>query len=341
MKRLNQTLALASVLWGITAGSASAQVAINTVTVGNPGNANDTTGYGAVGYSYDIGTFEVTANQYCDFLNAVATSSDTYSLYNPNLASNPNVAGIAQGGSAGNYSYSVIGSGNRPVTYVSWFDAARFANWLDNGQPTGGENASTTETGAYNLNGAMSGVISSSLTGSGYRLPTESEWYKAAYYKGPGGGYWTYPTSSSSLPNSRNGSTTDPNSGNFFYNDGLGRGYNGGYAVSDSTTPPTGNALTDVGAFALATSHYGTYDQGGNASEWNDAVIGSAHGLRGGSWHDSPFNVSASGRSSSNPTSETPYVGFRLVDIPEPGVSGCMALGIAILAWTWERKRSR
>jgi sulfatase modifying factor 1 len=267
-------------------------------------------------------------------------ASDTYSLYNANMGVDPNVAGIARSGSAGSYTYSVIGSGNRPVTYVSWFDAARFVNWLDHGQISGAEDATTTETGAYALNGAMSGIISSSLSGSGYRLPTESEWYKAAYYRGAGGGYWTYPTSSSTLPNSRNGSTTDPNSGNFFYNDGLGRGYNGGYAVNDSTVPPTGNALTDAGAFTVATSHYGTYDQGGNASEWNDAVIGSARGLRGGSWHDNPFYLGASSRSSSSPGGESPYVGFRVVEIPEPSVISFMALGIAMLAWTWKRKRA-
>ena len=51
-------------------------VTIDPVPVGNPGNAGDTRyetpGYGAVGYEYQIGKYEVTAGQYTDFLNAVA-----------------------------------------------------------------------------------------------------------------------------------------------------------------------------------------------------------------------------------------------------------------------------
>lgn len=64
-----------------------------------------------------------------------------------------NIAGIARSGDSGAYRYKVIGSANRPVTYVGWFDAARMANWIHNGQGDG-----CTETGVYNLNGATSGV---------------------------------------------------------------------------------------------------------------------------------------------------------------------------------------
>ncbi|NIM51450.1 MAG: PEP-CTERM sorting domain-containing protein, partial [Gemmatimonadales bacterium] len=51
------------------------------VTVGDPGNVNDTHGYGGVGYVYNIGRYEVTNAQYCAFLNAVA-ASDPHGLYN-------------------------------------------------------------------------------------------------------------------------------------------------------------------------------------------------------------------------------------------------------------------
>jgi formylglycine-generating enzyme required for sulfatase activity len=37
---------------------------------------------------------------------------------------------------------------DRPVNYVSWGDAARFANWLHNGQPSGAQDLTTTEEGA-------------------------------------------------------------------------------------------------------------------------------------------------------------------------------------------------
>ena len=110
-------------------------ITIDTVPVGNEGNSNDgSTGYGGVAYKYDIGKYEVTVGQYTAFLNAVA-KTDTYSLYNLSMATNLNIAGIARSGASGSYSYSVIGSANKPITYVSWGDAARFANWLHNGQP--------------------------------------------------------------------------------------------------------------------------------------------------------------------------------------------------------------
>jgi len=97
------------------------------VTVGNPGNAGNTivmfdgtTGYGAVGYTYQMGKYEVTASQYSQFLNAVA-KTDTYGLYfagmGPPYFGN---SGIIQGGSSGNYTYSVsAGSANFPAAYVS------------------------------------------------------------------------------------------------------------------------------------------------------------------------------------------------------------------------------
>ena len=133
--------------------TAQADIGYQFVTVGNPGNGNDpATGslYGGVSYTYDIGTYDVTLNQYSTFLNAVA-QSDPYGLYATNLGTNLNVAGISRTGSSGSYVYSVIGSsGQNPVTYVSWFDAARMANWMQNGQPTGlGEVAGSTEQGAY------------------------------------------------------------------------------------------------------------------------------------------------------------------------------------------------
>jgi hypothetical protein len=49
----------------------------------------------------------------------------------------------------------VIGSPNHPITNVNWGDAARFANRLQNGQPTGAQDATTTEAGVYLLNGAV------------------------------------------------------------------------------------------------------------------------------------------------------------------------------------------
>lgn len=324
----------------LLAQTAAALITIETVPVGNAGNAADpTTGYGAVGYDYRMGKYEVTLHQYTVFLNAVAVA-DYYGLYNAKMQSEPNIAGIARQGSFGSYSYSVIGSGLRPVTYVSWFDAARFVNWLENGQPSGAMAAGSTETGAYTLNGRFFGVVTRNAQAT-YGLPTEDEWYKAAYHQpasqgGDSDGYWRYPTGSNATPNSRNGSSGDGNSGNFYRNDGLVNGFNGGYAVNDSLVFPTGNALTDAGAFSLADSFYGTFDQGGNLWEWNDAIIGgTARGMRGGSWNNAVNFLEPTPRTAGrDPANElSADLGFRIVIVPEPSVVGIVALGMALVAW--------
>jgi formylglycine-generating enzyme len=297
---------------------------IDFVSVGNPGNANDpTTGYGAVAYTYSLAKYEVTLNQYTAFLNAVA-ATDTYALYNPAMATDVNSAGISRSGSSGSYSYAVIGDGNRPVAYVSWFDAVRFANWVHNGRPSGAQTAATTEDGAYTLLGATSGVSVNKNVTARYWIPSENEWYKAAYHQSASQGgdsddYWLYPTASNVTPNSRNGSSTDANSANFFLDDGIANGFNGGYAVSQATGYSSSQQyLTPAGAFTLAKSFYGTFDQGGNVWEWNDAVTGSARGWRGGSWFLIGDNMRASLRSSNAPVNEYADVGFRLAATAAP-----------------------
>jgi formylglycine-generating enzyme required for sulfatase activity len=92
--------------------------------------------------------------------------------------------------------------GNKPVNLVSWFDCARYCNWLHNAKPTGSQNSITTEDGAYTLNGEISGDAVPKNAGAKYHIPTGDEWYKAAYYKGGGtnAGYWDYATQSDSLP---------------------------------------------------------------------------------------------------------------------------------------------
>lgn len=121
------------------------------VTIDDPGNAVDTeimndstTGYGSVDYIYMIGKYEVTNEQYIEFLNAVADTDDN-NLYNTDM-NDPNYGGIDRNGSSGSYSYSAkVGREKYPVNYVSFYDALRFANWMHNDQPTGGQDSSTTE----------------------------------------------------------------------------------------------------------------------------------------------------------------------------------------------------
>jgi formylglycine-generating enzyme required for sulfatase activity len=271
------TLAISAAL--IT--SASAIVTIDYVTVGNIGNAADTTGYGAVSYVYQIGKYEVTNAEYAEFLNAKA-ATDSYGLYNSSMSS----YGITRSGSSGSYTYAVSsGMENRPVVYVSWFDAARFSNWLANGQGNG-----DTETGSYILNGASSGLILP-IADAKVRLPSEDEWYKAAYYNGATSTYSLYPNGQNSI------TTADANYGN---------------SVGSST---------NVGTYNGDPSAYGTYDQGGNVWEWIDKTIGdSSHIQRGGFWVSDSNKLSSSFRGNDPSSEEAFYSGFRLAAVPEPSM---------------------
>jgi sulfatase modifying factor 1 len=287
--------------------SAQPLVNIETVRVGDAGNAADIYGYGAVAYEFNIGKYEVTINQYAAFLNSVArrnTNSYIVNLWNANMATDLNVAGISRSGSgtlASPYSYSVIGSGNRPISYVSWFDAARFVNWLNNGATNG----ASTETGAYTLNGATTGIITKNAGGAWW-IPSQDEWYKAAYYKGGGTntGYWAYPIQRDTMAGNKIGVA---GSANYYDGQNVAKDENGLQSY-----------LTDAGAYGSnSASAYGTFDQGGNVWEWNDSVhwSGSYRGRRGGSW--APDGVAgavllSSVEGSAEPGQEDSFIGFRI-----------------------------
>jgi formylglycine-generating enzyme len=307
----------------LAAATATPAPFIEMVAVGNAGNAVDpsdgdsgtlgTQNFGAVPYVFQIGKTEVTLTQYAAFLNAVA-ATDTFGLYNADLATDLNIAGIAQNGASPNFTYSVIGDGTRPVTYVSWFDAARFCNWLHNGRPTGLQTAATTENGAYPLNGATSGLDIVLNRGAKFWIPSEDEWYKAAYHDprtaatgGPTGDdfYWLYPTGSDTVPGNTIGALLLANHANF-----LATVYSvtqrGRYEADQ-------NYLTEVVSYPGSAGFYGTFDQGGNVFEWNDAVIsGSFRGLRGGSWSFNENNLRSSLRSFDNPSIEVSFIGIRV-----------------------------
>jgi formylglycine-generating enzyme len=306
----------------LTSGVASADVfnmpsgqkSLEFVTVGDPGNAADTTGYGAVGYTYLMGKYDVTAAQYCDFLNAVA-KTDTYGLYHSGMAIVGGGwegcgCGIIRSGLSGSFSYSMLsGFENFPVNNVTWGDAARFCNWLQNGQTTGVEGAGTTETGAYALNGMTSNADLMTINrnaGATYFLPSQNEWYKAAFYKSGSinAGYWLYPTQSNDVP-SNVLSLTGTNNANFCYG-----------TFPDGCTDPQ-KGLTTVGAFTASPGPYGTYDQGGNVYQWNEAIISPNYrGLRGGAFaYPSTPIVSTNPDLGFYPTYVTNLYGFRIASL--------------------------
>jgi VCBS repeat-containing protein len=265
-------------------GSAWAAMPV-LLPVGDVDNARDAaTGFGAVNYPYQIGSSEVTRAQYADFLNAVA-ATDTHGLYNLNM-------GIARSGSPGNYSYTAT-DGIRSVAWVSWYDALRFANWLNNGQPRGVPGAASTEFGAYTFSGETS--VSARNTTAQVFLPNENEWYKAAYYQGGSNAfYWAFPTRSDIPPMAMAPSTSD-NAANY-----------------DRVM----NTVTPAGAYPASQGFYGTRDQAGNLWEWNEADVDGDRGLRGGSYDDYMLLLHASYRDSQSPSQENEFVGFRIAAAP-------------------------
>ena len=286
------------------------------VTVGDPGNDDDThgDGYGGVAYPYRIGKYEVTNAQYAEFLNAVAAVGDANSLYSTDMAGGWNdIGGISRTGSGTGgdpWVYAARSNReNRPVNYVNWYDTLRFANWLHNGQPTGTQDASTTEDGAYDMSQGA-GVVRK--PGALVFLPSEDEWYKAAYYKGGGtsAGYWDYPTRSDTAPTAEAPPGTDPN--------GSANYYTGAYVDPTYYTTPVGAYTTKP-----SDSAYETYDQGGNVWEWNEWVSGSLRGLRGGSWGNFENTLRAETRNYYDvATYEDPKCGFRVASLVDCNGNG-------------------
>jgi len=302
-----------------------ADLTMDMVTIGNPGNAPDLrydpSGYGAVDYVYAIGKFEVTTGQYTEFLNAVA-ATDTYGLYDEHMC----LSRICRSGSPGSYTYSVAPDwANRPVNYVSWGSAARFCNWMHNGQPTGPQDASTTEAGSYLLDGVTTDVELSAVVrapDATWVIPSEDEWYKAAYHKNDGatGSYFDYPMGSDITPSIE---LIDPDPGN-----------NATFAIQpDDFTIGSPYWRTDVGAHENSESPYGTFDQGGNVYEWNEAVYYESYRrFRGGSWGSNVQWLHASQPNFGRPSVGLHVAGFRVGRIPEPA-SILLLAGLGMLRW--------
>jgi len=218
----------------------------------------------------------VTVAQYTEFLNAVA-AMDTNGLYT--------AAGIVSNGPDGNHTYTVVpGFENKPVEGLSFWDGARFANWMNNGQPIGAQDNSTTEDGSYTL--TAQGIATNSVVrnkDASIFLPSENEWYKAAYFDPALRSYYDYPTGTNIQIACVAPSADTGNSANC--NNAVG-------------------SPTDVGAYALSKSPYGTFDQGGNRFEWTDTIHQDDSGFyrvkRGGNWRGdffgTPNNASASVR---------------------------------------------
>ncbi len=319
MNRNQLSVAALAVVAGLGATVASAQVTIEFSPVGNPGNAGDPNafGRGAVAYEYRIGTFEVTNAQYAAFLNVVA-ASDPNGLFNASMGTDPR-GGITRSGTDGSFTYAVRPNmGDKPVNFVSFFDAARMANWLTNGQGSG-----STESGVYTLNGNTLTAITRDLSNPNQIfIPTQDEFIKAAFHQpasqgGDTDNFWRFATQSNDTPivasATPTGDVANPSATTANCNSGAD--WNG----------QNGN-VTTVGS-CLNTSFYGAFDMNGNVAEWlQDSVFGQGfRGQMGGDYtggvntatgnvfgFDSAFIV---GRA---PTVENVAVGLRFASPPLP-----------------------
>ncbi len=330
------SVCLAALLVSLTVPAHSAPI-IDWVTVGDPGNAADTTGFGAVSTSFQIMRYEFTNQQYTDFLNSVA-ATDTYSLYNARMGSDPR-GGITQSGSSGSYTYAAkTDMSSKPVIFVSWWDAARVSNWLMNGA-TG---TSSTETGAYTLSGTTSGDAPAVNPAATYFVPTEDQWYKAAFYKAgsTNAGYWAYATQSAALPAAVSATTLGTGTSGSVSPVTIGNFAN--YDNAASWNGQTGN-VTTVGTNGGA-SAYGTFDMNGNANEWNDLTGATNYyrGLRGGGFFSGANELSSAPYHPSVLPSLEGGIGFRLaapVAVPEPSTCVMALAGLACGGYSMFRRR--
>jgi formylglycine-generating enzyme required for sulfatase activity len=215
---------------------------------------------------------------------------------------------------------------NRPATGTSWYEAAKFVNYLNTSR--GGTAAykfvggtftlwSSTEAG-YNANNQFRNSLAK------YVIASSDEWYKAAY--GNLNGTWNiYPTGSDSAPTP------------------VLSGTSANTAVYNDYIRQSGPAdITNAGGL----SPYGTMGQGGNVWEWNETAYDGSNNtadesreFRGGSWGSSgTTNLDSLTRYSYIPTIEDSYVGFRVAMIPEPSSLSLLALGGVVVALRRRKK---
>ena len=306
----------------------SNKVILPLLNVGNPTNAADGIPggrYGAVAEEFRISKTETIVADYVTFLNAVVKyTTDSkgnklgelealYSAKDMGRDKQINAQILRSGDGFNGYIYTAApGAENQPMANISWFSAARFANWMHNGQPTatGYTTDPGTETGAYTFNNpdGSKNNFPSRNGGAKYWIPSEDEWYKAAYYEPPStkstrasnGRYWSYPTRSNEQPFvGTQADFLNSNTANF-------------NSIVNTVK------LNPAGSFAATPSPYGLFDMAGSLWEWTDQTLTNAQGktnsviVRGGSWSLGFLNPLKDVRRDYSPDEVDDDTGFRL-----------------------------
>ncbi len=289
-----------------TFGSGSNSFEISFVQISQTNNATDPASgnrYGAVPYEYRAGVNEITES-----MITKATASG--------------LVGVTAGAWTNQ---------NQPAGLLNWFEAAAFVNFL---------NTNSGKTAAYNL--SWSGTVWSmtlqssnawTLGGTNlyrnkdayYFLPSENEWYKAAYYNAAGTNYFSYPTGSSSVPTA------------------VASGTNTGTAVfaGNGVSPTQPAVVTTSGGL----STYGTMGQGGNLREWTESAFDNLNStanepraMRGGYYSALAGTLASTNRDTFDPFLPNVSFGFRVASVPEPSTYALLLLGAGAM-YLWKRRR--
>lgn len=225
----------------------------------------------------------------------------------------------------------------RPVGNISWRMAAMYANWLHNDKSTDRE---AFLNGAYDV--STFGYSGTTFTDqfahhptARFWIPTWDEWIKAAHYDpnraGPGqGGYWTYPTTSDTIPaygppgeRVRLGGTPQPDA-----NGPLAEA-NGGW--SNLNFPGFNPFAVNLAAYPSVQSPWGLLDLAGGTSEWVEEIgfadpdnqaFPIARLFEGSSWAipSSPLSDQLRIVGGDFPSLSTYDLGFRIAAaVPAPG----------------------
>jgi hypothetical protein len=219
---------------------------------------------------------------------------------------------------------------------MTWYESAAFVNWL---------NTSKGFQAAYNLtwSGSTWSMALWTVTDAGYDannlyrnslakyfLPSENEFYKAAYGKSDGSGYYLYPTASDTAPIA------------------VASGTQAGTAVYNGVTAQPASVYTAGGL-----SSYGTMGQGGNVWGWEESAFDGVNddatevrGLRAGYWDYPSTQLQSSRRDGGAfPDVQTDNVGFRVASvdigsIPEPSTYALFGIGAIGLLIVMRRRKT-